>query len=249
MKQLRLLTPIATVLLLAILCELALTLGNVSKFILPKPTSILKALYTEWPWILMHLKVSMMEAVLGFGLGIALGTILALSYLFLPALESLIVPLAVGVINVPFVAIAPVLFIVLGYGPLPKILIVMVVCFFPIMSNFSAGLHSVNQNLLKRFYVLKATKWHLFTKLQLPTSIPFLATGLQIAVSNAVIAAIVGELLGTTQGLGFVILMSISQYRLGVLMATVAVTTVASIILTTGVRAFTRIIFKKWLVN
>jgi NitT/TauT family transport system permease protein len=115
------------------------------------------------------------------------------------------------------------------------------------MANLSAGFASVNQNQLERFFVLRATKWQLFTKLQLPTAVPYLVTGLEIAVSNIVIAAIVGELLGTTKGLGFVIVMSVSQYRFSLLMAAVVVTTVASILVTWIIKACNKILLRKWL--
>jgi NitT/TauT family transport system permease protein len=243
----KILVPLVTIVLLVVVCEVGLNLAHISKFLFPKPSLIFQSMITDGPWIIHHLKITLMEAGLGFLLGMVLGITLALSYLFIPALENVVVPFAVAVINVPFVAIAPILFITFGYGPLPKVIIVMVVSFFPIMSNFSAGLNSVNPNLQKRFFVLKATKWNYFTKLQLPSSIPFLVAGLQIAVSNVIIAAIVGELLGTTQGLGFVILMSVSQYRFALLMATVVITTLTSMVLTSLVRLFTKTIFRKYL--
>ena len=102
-------------------------------------------------------------------------------------------------------------------------------------------------SLRERFFVLRATRWQVFVKLQLPASIPYFVTGLEIAVSSVVIAAIVGELLGTTEGLGFVIVMSVSQYRFPLLMAAVVVTTVASIAVTSALRVLTKAVFKRWL--
>jgi len=145
------------------------------------------------------------------------------------------------------VAIAPILFLVFGYGPLPKIMIVMIVSFFPIMANFTAGLGSVTQYQKERLFVLKATRWQTFAKLQLPASIPSLVTGLEVAVSNIVIAAIVGEILGTMKGLGHVIVMSVSQFRFPLLMAAVLVTTAASIIITWIARYLINRSFKPWI--
>ncbi|HNP89125.1 MAG: putative aliphatic sulfonates transport permease protein SsuC [Microgenomates group bacterium ADurb.Bin219] len=247
MKDKRILLPLLTALLLTVGFEIGLELANVSRFILPKPSLVLKALSENWPWIFANLKVTVQEAIVGFGLSLILGVGLALSYLFLPQLEPIIVPLAVAIRNVPFVAIAPILFITLGYGQTPKILIVMIVSFFPIMANTAAGFQSVNKYQLERFTVLRASRWQLFTKLQLPTALPFFATGVDVAASNIIISAIVGELLGTTQGLGFVILMSVSQFRFALLMAAVVVTTVVSILLTWFFQIATRNLFKKWL--
>ena len=247
MKKNTWLIPLITLLALTLLFEIALDLGHVSKFIFPKPSLTLKALWENWVWILDNLKTTLIEALAGFLLSIVLGVGLSLSYLFISRLKEVVVPLAVAVRNVPFVAIAPILFMVLGYGPWPKIIIVMIVSFFPIMANLSAGFASVSQNQRERFFVWRATRWQLFTKLQLPASIPFFVTGLEIAVSNIIIAAIVGELLGTTKGLGLVIIMSVSQYRFPLLMAAVLVTTAVSIMITWLFRGLTRIVFRTWL--
>lgn len=249
MNKRKILVPLATFLIIVFGCQVVLEITQIPRFILPKPSLILEALWQNWAWLATHLKVTLFEAICGFFLAVALGVALSLFYLFIPSLEPVVVPLAVAVRNVPFVAIAPILFIVLGYGPLAKIIIVMVVTFFPVMSNLAAGFNSVSHNLLERFFVYRANRWQLFTKLQLPAAIPYFVTGLEIGVSNSVIAAIVGELLGTTQGLGFVILMTVSQYRIPLLMATVAVTTLTSILLTALLRSFVNLTFRPWLIR
>ncbi len=249
-KRLQILIPLVTLLVLLLGCQLLHEipgLPRIFRFVLPPPSSILKDLWQNWPWLLKHLKVTLYEALCGFGIGAVLGVVLALSHLFVPSLERVIVPLAIAVRNVPFVAIAPILFILLGYGPLPKIIIVMIITFFPVMSNLSAGFASVSRNLRERFYIYRATRWQLFTKLQLPAAIPYFVAGLEIGVSNAVIAAVVGELLGATAGLGFVILLTVSQYRIPLLMATVLVTTLASIAITTISIRLTRLVLRRWL--
>lgn len=249
-ERLQILTPLVVLLILFLGCQLVHEipeLPRIFRFVLPKPTLILKDLWQNWPWLLKHLKVTLYEALCGFGIAVILGVALALSYLFVPPLERVIVPLAIAVRNVPFVAIAPILFILLGYGPLPKIIIVMIVTFFPVMSNLSAGFASVSRNMRERFYIYRATRWQLFTKLQLPAAIPYFVAGLEIGISNTVIAAIVGELLGTTAGLGFVILLTVSQYRIPLLMATVLVTTLASIAITTVSTRLTHLILRRWL--
>lgn len=249
MKQLKTLLPVIVFLVAATFaCELVLTVAQISKFLFPKPSLVFTALGENWIWILTHLKVTLYEALVGFACGIALGGILALACLFAPSLESLLVGLSVGVKNVPFVAIAPMLFILLGYGPLPKIVLVMVVCFFPIMINWLAGFKSVRAHLHERFLVLKATRWQLFTKLELPTSVPYFVAGLEVGIANMVIAAIVGELLGAVSGLGFLMQMAISQYRIALLMAAVVVVTLASVILASLLRIATKVLLRKWLV-
>jgi len=115
------------------------------------------------------------------------------------------------------------------------------------MANFTAGLESVTLNQRERFFILGATKWQTFTKLQLPASVPSLATGLEIAVSNIIITAIVGEILGTMKGLGHVIVMSVSQFQFPLLMAGVLVTTLVSIIITWVAKETINLILKPWI--
>lgn len=249
-KKLQILVPVVTLLVIFGSCQLAHEipgLPRIFRFVLPSPSSIFGDLWRNWPWLLQHLKITLYEALAGFGLAVVLGVGLALSYLFVPALERVVVPLAIAVRNVPFVAIAPILFILLGYGPLPKIIIVMIVTFFPVMSNLTAGFTSVSRNLQERFYIYRATRWQVFAKLQLPAAIPYFVAGLEIGISNTVIAAIVGELLGTTAGLGFVILLTVSQYRISMLMATVVVTTIVSIGVTTISTRLVRLLLRRWL--
>lgn len=243
----RIFIPTVTFVTLTIVFEIGLTLAKVPIFLLPKPSLVIQALVNNWPWIVSNLQFTLYEAVVGFTISIFLGIALALSYLFVPSLRPIIVPFTVAIRNVPFVAIAPILFLALGYGAIPKIIIVIVVSFFPIMTNISAGFEAINHHQHERFFILRATKWQLFTKLQLPTAIPYLVCGLEIAVSNIVIAAIVGELLGTTKGLGLVIVMSVSQYQFPLLMATVLVTTAASIAITWIEKGISNLIFHKWL--
>jgi NitT/TauT family transport system permease protein len=230
-------------------CQGILEIANIPQFIAPKPSLIFRELIDEWPWLLSHLRITLYEATAGFLLGVAVAIPLALSYHFVPSLEPIIVPMAVATINIPFVAIAPILFIVLGYGPSAKILIVALLTFFPVMSNLAAGFNSVDLNLRERLFVLHASRWQVFTKLELPSSIPYLVAGLTIAVSNSVIGAIVGELLGTTKGMGFVVLTTVSQYKMPLLLAAVILITITSIGLNWLVRASTQLIFRHWLIN
>ena len=245
--KIKFLAPLLFIVLVTLAFEIILRSTGIVSFIFPRPSIIFQELIKNWGWILENLKVTLYEAVMGFGISILVGVVLALICLFAPFLKSTIVPVTIAIRNVPFVAIAPILFMVFGYGPLAKIVIVILVSFFPIMANLLAGFGSVNQNQLERFFVLRATKWQLFTKLQLPSSIPYFTAGIEVAVSSVVIAAIVGELMGTTKGLGLVIIMSVSQYRFPLLMATVLVTTIASILITWIVRILSNLILKPWI--
>lgn len=243
----RWIVPLATAIVGICVFEFLLTVTNVSTFVFPKPSLIVKALMENWSWIISNLQVTAMEAVIGFALSVILGVTLSTVCLFLPQMGNVVVPFAIAIRNVPFVALAPILFMTMGYGPGPKIVIVMIVSFFPIMTNLTAGFASAMSSQWERFFVWRATRWQLFKKLQLPSAVPYFVAGLEIAVSNIIIAAIVGELMGTTKGLGLVIVMAVSQYRFPLLMATVVVTTMLSIVTTWLLRQAMHIAFSSWI--
>jgi NitT/TauT family transport system permease protein len=123
--KIKILTPILFIIVVVIAFEIFLRSTGVVNFIFPRPSIIFQELIKNWVWIWDNLKVTLYEAVTGFGISILLGVALALICLFAPFSRSTIVPVTIAIRNVPFVAIAPILFMVFGYGPLAKIVIVV----------------------------------------------------------------------------------------------------------------------------
>lgn len=208
----KILTLMLTLLSLMLACSLLYQFGQLTPFILPKPSAIFASGMKNLSWLLESLQITLTEAVVGYLLGIAIGIALTVLCVFVPILEVAVTPVTVGIINIPFVAVAPILFRYFGFGPSPKIVIVLWLSFFPVMSNFIAGIKSAKPALRKRFFVKRATRWVEFKSLLLPSSIPNLIVGLEVAGANIIITAIVGELLGTFGGLGHALRIVMSQY-------------------------------------
>jgi NitT/TauT family transport system permease protein len=142
----------------------------------------------------------------------------------------------------PKVAIAPLLALWIGFGTLPKIVVVFLVCFFPIVVATATGLSAVPAPLMDLIRSLSATSAQTFMKIRFPTAMPHIFVGLKIAITFAVIGAVIGEFVGSESGLGYLILISTSQSRTPLAFGALVLLTLMSIILYYGVTALERLI-------
>jgi NitT/TauT family transport system permease protein len=147
--------------------------------------------------------------------------------LYIPSFESLALPWTVVIKNIPFVTIASILIIILGDTPAPKIIIVILVSFFPILANVTKGLKSADSVLIDRMKTLNASRWQIFRKVQWPSALPYYIAAHEIAFTGSIIGAIVAEWLFARRGLGYLIVQSMTQYRADRLWA---VTLIASLL-------------------
>ena len=232
--------------ILAIVFYLVIWIGvdalfPIPDFIVPPPMSIVRTLVSEAPTILRHCVVTLSEAFLGLAIGSGIGMVLSLLFLFWPSTEDLIAPGAIIIRSLPFVAVAPILILTLGGGMTPKVVVTAIVSFFPVMVNFSRGLCSAERDLVELFCVMNASKWQTFLKLRLPYSLPFLFKGIEVAASSAVVVAIVGEVLASDKGLGFLIVISKYNFQIRMLYAVMFVSSAASLLFVFAARALERI--------
>ena len=160
-------------------------------------------------------------------------------------LEETIYPLVIFTQVIPKIAIAPLLIIWLGYGAPPKIVIVFLICFFPMVIDTAAGLKSVEEDMLHLIRALGATPWQIFTKIRLPNAMPYIFNGMKISVTLAVVGAIVGEFVGASKGLGYLILVGSANLETNLLFAAVIVLSLLGIVLFSLVRALEKI-FIPW---
>jgi NitT/TauT family transport system permease protein len=188
--------------------ELTCHLFKVPTFLLPAPSDIALRLYDKRGLYLGHTWVTFYETVGGFVLAVLGGCLAAAVIVVIPALRDLIMPLLLIAQIVPKVAIAPILLIWFGYGLTPKVLIAFLVAFFPVVVNTAQGLASVERELLELGQSLKASRWQIFWKFRVPTALPDLFSGMKIAITLAVIGAVIGEFVGGNRGLGYLIIIA-----------------------------------------
>ena len=188
------------------LWELIIRLGHVPEYLIPAPSEIAADMKSDWPVLEPALLVTLEEILLGFLISVAAGVGLAVLLHLSPTLRRAFYPILIGSQTVPIVVLAPILVILLGYGILPKLVIVALICFFPIVVNGIDGLRSVDDDLIRMMRTLHGTRWGIFKRVEFPASLPSFFSGMRIAATFAAIGAVFGEWSGSSAGLGYVML-------------------------------------------
>jgi len=178
---------------------------------LPTPAQVLDAAIGRWDLLLSEGWVTMKETLYGFLLALALGIPIAVAVSNSQTLNLMFSPILIALQSVPKVALAPILLVWLGLGIESKLAIAWLVAFFPIVVDTSAGLQSTPRELLELARSLRASRWQVFSKVQFPAALPFIVTGSKVAVTLAVIGAVIGEFVGSSEGLGYLLMSATSQ--------------------------------------
>ena len=207
---------------------------------LPSPLRIAQAGLEAKNLLGPHIWQTLTETLVGFGLALIVGLSLALLIDFSATLRRAIYPLLVVSQTIPIIAIAPLLVIWFGYGILPKVLVVALVCFFPIVVSTTDGLQSADPDLSALLQAMGATRRQVFFKVRLPGALPSVFSGIKIAVTYSVIGAIIGEWVGASRGLGVFMLRSTNAFRTDWLFVAVAITALLSVTLFLAVTVLQR---------
>ena len=208
----RLLGPLMVLAVLIGIWELYVDLGGVDPLVLPSPHAVASSLYDDRSLLWRNFLVTAKEVLLGSTLAVALGFGLAVAIRFSHTLRVALYPLLIGSQAIPVVTIAPVLVIWLGFGLAPKLVVIALVSFFPVVVTTLAGFAAVDPDLLKLMRTFDGTRLRAFRHIELPASLPHLFTGAKIAVAVSVIGAVFAEWSGTNSGgLGFLLQQSIPQ--------------------------------------
>jgi NitT/TauT family transport system permease protein len=232
-------TPLIYLALLAA-WELLAHLLKVPIWILPAPSAIFEAAVKWAPELAHNTWVTLRETVVGFLLAIVLSLPLAILISLNPLARQLLYPILLGLQSVPKVAIAPLVILWFGLSEWPKIIVVVLVCFFPILVNMVAGLEAVPKTMLDLMRSLGASPHKVFRRLRVPVALPHFFTGCKVAVTFAVIGAVISEFVAAQDGLGYLILISTAQSQTPLAFAAIALLTVLSIALFHGIEFIER---------
>ncbi|MGZ0049510.1 ABC transporter permease [Brevibacillus gelatini] len=176
----------------------------VPPFILPPPSAVVLALWELRDALLgLHLWATLKEVLLGLSVSIVFGVLLAFAMKMSRVVERLVYPYIVISQTVPIIALSPVFILWFGYDLSGKIAVTILFTFFPIVVNTYDGLRSTDKEMLQLLKTMGATRWQMFTKLQLPSSLPHFFSGLKVAATYSVAGATIGEWLGASEGLGY----------------------------------------------
>jgi len=223
--------PAAFLLLLLLLWQGISLIGGIQLWLLPSPWQVLTEGVEAWLRLGLpeHTLRTLQEAAFGFLLAVGAGLGLALAVDISPFLRRTIYPLLVVSQTIPIIAIAPILVLWFGYGILPKVLVVALVCFFPIVISTADGLRGTDPEWVALLRSMGANRWQVFTKVRLPNALPAFFSGLKVAVTYSVIGAVIGEWVGGSVGLAFFMRRSHNAFRYGREFAGIAVTSLLSI--------------------
>jgi NitT/TauT family transport system permease protein len=235
----RVATPLIYLVLLAG-WELLAHLLKVPIWILPAPSAIGEAAVKWAPELARNSWVTLRETVVGFLLAIVLSLPLAILISLNPLARKLLYPILLGLQSVPKVAVAPLVILWFGLSEWPKVIVVVLVCFFPILVNMIAGLEAVPKTMLDLMRSLGASPHMIFRRLRIPVALPHFFTGCKVAVTFAVIGAVISEFVAAQDGLGYLILISTAQSQTPLAFAAIALLTVLSIALFHGVEFIER---------
>lgn len=217
------LLPLGFIVTLLAAWEIGVRIDGTPRWFLPRPTDVASELAGSRSLIWGHTWTTLQEMLLGLGLALLLGVLLALSIASSRTVERAVYPLLVASQAVPIIALAPILLIWFGYGLTPKVIVVVLTCFFPIVVSMVGGLRAADPDAIALLRSMGASGWQVMRIVRIPTALPSLFTGLRIAAAWSVIGAIVGEWVGASSGLGYLMTRSASQFQTPRLYAAVVV--------------------------
>lgn len=206
---------------------------GISKFILPTPGAVLdgmEELFTT-PSTYKHMWITIYETLMGFAIACAVGIGLGALLGKVRWLERALNPFIVATQVVPKVALIPLFILWFGFGPESKIIISAVIAFFPVLTNTLHGVKSVDFGHKDVMTSLNASKWQTFTTLEFPSALPSILTGMEVGIVLAIIGAVVGEYLGGSEGLGYLAVAMLSNYKVSLLFAVIILLTAVGFVM------------------
>jgi len=221
---------------------LVAALKLVPAYLIPSPAAVGEVFVANWSQLLQHTAVTTQETVIGFVLAAVIGVATAVLLVYSPTAEKSIYPLILFAQVIPKIAIAPILVVWFGFGMSPKIILAVLIAFFPVVVSAVAGLRSVDPELLELSATMGASRWKTFRKVRFPTALPQLMSGLKVAVTLAVTGAVVGEFVGADQGLGFMLLLASGNLNAPLLFAVLILMSAIGIVLFVLVELLERLV-------
>lgn len=204
---------------------------SLEDFLVPSPAEIAESLWQNRSLLAENAWVTLKEVLLGFGCALVAGLAFAVVLHLFETMRRAFYPLIVASQTIPIIAVAPILVVWFGYGIGPKLAVIALICFFPITVNALDGLRSVDPDATKMMRTLDASRWQTFRRVEAPTALPYAFSGAKISIAVAFIAAVFGEWVGSSSGLGHLMLYDNAQFETARLFASVLVLSAMAIAL------------------
>jgi ABC-type nitrate/sulfonate/bicarbonate transport system permease component len=221
---------VLTVTILAV-WELYVRTGQISSAVLPSPVMVVQALVENWDIIAVHTMQTLLETVIGLAVATLLGLLLAIALDISTWMRRAVYPILVTSQTIPIIALAPLLVLWFGFDLQPKVIVVVLYCFFPIAVACADGLLGTDPDLVRLMRSMRASRWQVLMLVRLPGAMPAFFSGLRIAATYSVTGAIFGEYVAAYQGLGIYMQSSYNSHAIVLVFAAIVVTAVLSLLL------------------
>jgi NitT/TauT family transport system permease protein len=223
--------PLIGIFIFLLIWEFLVGWLDIKSYLLPKPSEIILTMIDKYDLLWKHSLVTFYEMMAGYFLAIIVAVPLAIFMTASPTFDRFITPIILFLQTVPKIAIAPLFLVWFGVGTTPKVLVAFLICFFPILIDTSVGLRSVASEMIDLARSMGASRSQIFTRFRLPTSLPYLFSGLKVAATLAVVGAVVGEFVGADKGLGYLLLVTNSNLQTALMFGVIVALTAQGLIL------------------
>lgn len=236
--------PVTAVLLLLVLWQAAVIVFEVEKWLLPGPIDIIQEMTHSFPRLMMHTWSTVLNCLIGFAVGALCGVLTALAMHLYRPIKSTVAAVLVFTQNIPIIVLGPLLVVWFGFGLLPKIIVIALVCYFPIAVSMMNGLADPNPAMKNYMRMLGANRRQLLFKLEIPHSLRHLFSGLKISATYSVMGAVISEWLGASRGIGYFMMLSSSAYRTDRVFASIIVIVFISLLFYAIIELIERLVIR-----
>jgi ABC-type nitrate/sulfonate/bicarbonate transport system permease component len=232
--------PVITLIAAVALWEAIVRLFGVPGYVLPAPSKIATAFASDFPHIMEQARATLIESGAGILFSVALALLVAVAMDNFTLFRKSFYPILIVSQTIPIMAVAPIMLIWFGFGYTPKIIIIVLMCFFPITISLIEGFSRVDRDFLDMFKVMKANRFQIYRDLKFPNALPYFFSGLKISVTYMLMAAIIAEWLGGNEGIGVYMLRSKQAFALDKVFAAVIFIVILSVSLIAVVNLMSR---------
>lgn len=238
MNKLSKAAPVAVILILMASWEAIVRAAGIPLYVLPAPSDMLKSFASEFPTLLGHAGITVMEAVVGMAISFVVGIVMGVLIDAMPTFKKCIYPILVVTQTVPVIVLAPIFIIYMGFGYAPKILTVVLMCFFPIVVSFSDGLGEMDEGYLNLVRTYGGSNFQLYRIVKIPSAMISLLSGLKVAATYSISGAVVGEWIASQSGLGYYLIRAKNGYMLDKVFACVLMIILLSLLMNGVIKLF-----------
>ena len=223
--------PALAIGILLLVWEALVRTMKIPSYVLPAPTQVLGALWKDRAELMRHSAVTVSEALAGMGISLVLAVALAMLIDVSEKVKAMLYPILVVTQTVPMIVLSPILILYMGFGSAPKILTVVLMCFFPIVVSFADGMGQIDPGYVNLIRTYGGSRLQVYTLVKIPYALPALFSGLKVAATYSISGAVVGEWVASQAGIGYYLLRVKNSYALDKMFASVLVIILLSLMM------------------